>query len=369
MTGSILGESFVLTVFGESHGPTIGSVITGCPAGLPITSNEIQKELDLRKPGISKVTTQRKEQDRVEILSGINNDFTTGSPICMIIHNKDTRPKDYANIVKTPRPGHSDFTAWKKYGGYNDLRGGGHFSARLTACFVMGGAVAKKLLKQNFKIDIIAYVKEIGKIKLLDDNSLNNFKNAKKFRYSNDVRCPDQKIAKKMSNAIVKARKDGDSLGGIIECQIINIPVGFGDPIFSALDSELSRAMFSIPAVKGVEFGAGFEATKLLGSENNDQFVLRKNQIKTKTNNSGGILGGISNGMPIEFRLAFKPPSSISKPQSSFNFKTKKSTKLKVQGRHDPCVLPRAVPIVENVAALVLADHGIRAGLIQTVLK
>ena len=172
-----------------------------------------------------------------------------------------------------------------------------------------------------------------------------------------------------MSNAIVKARKDGDSLGGIIECQIITIPVGFGDPIFSALDSELSRAMFSIPAVKGVEFGAGFEATKLLGSENNDQFVLRKNQIKTKTNNSGGILGGISNGMPIEFRLAFKPPSSISKTQSSFNFKTKKSTKLKVQGRHDPCVLPRAVPIVENVAALVLADHGIRAGLIPTVLK
>ena len=364
MTWSTLGERFVLTVFGESHGPTIGSVINGCPAGLPITSQEIQKELDLRKPGTSKVTTQRKEQDRVEILSGIQNDFTTGAPISMIIHNKDTRPKDYANILKTPRPGHADFTAWEKYGGFNDFRGGGHFSARLTACFVMGGVIAKKLLDKCFNTEIIAYVKEIGQI----DSLPVDFKSAKKNRYSHEVRCPDLKAAKKMFNAIIKAKKQGDSLGGIIKCQIINVPVGLGEPIFSALDSEISRAMFSIPAVKGVEFGRGFESAKLLGSENNDQYVTRKNKIRTKTNNSGGILGGISNGMPIDFRLAFKPPSSISKTQSSFNLKTKKAEKLVVKGRHDPCVLPRAVPIVENVAALVIADHGLRSGHIPSIL-
>ena len=364
MTWSTLGERFALTVFGESHGHSIGCVISGCPSGIPITVKEIQKELDLRKPGISKLTTQRKEQDRVEILSGVFNDHTTGSPICMTIKNKDTRSEDYDNIMKTPRPGHADFTAWEKYGGFNDYRGGGHFSARLTACFVMGGVVAKKLLKTSFNTDIIAYVKEIGKIK-----SSSNFKSAKKNRYSNDVRCPDSIIAKKMSNAIIKARRSGDSLGGVIECQIINVPVGLGEPIFSALDSEISRAMFSIPAVKGVEFGKGFESTKILGSENNDQYSVTRKKITTKTNNSGGILGGISNGMPIEFRIAFKPPSSILKKQSSFNLKSKKAEDLVVKGRHDPCVLPRAVPIVESVAALVLADHGLRSGQINSVIK
>ena len=364
MTWSTLGERFALTVFGESHGHSIGCVISGCPAGVSITTKEIQKELDLRKPGTSKLTTQRKEQDKVEILSGIFNDRTTGSPICMTIKNKDTRSEDYANIMKAPRPGHAEFTAWEKYGGFNDYRGGGHFSARLTACFVMGGVIAKKLLKTSFNTDIVAYVKEIGNLK-----SSSDFKSAKKNRYSTDVRCPDPVIAKKMSNAILKARKSGDSLGGIIECQIINVPVGLGEPIFSALDSDISRAMFSIPAVKGVEFGKGFESAKLFGSENNDQYSVSKKKVSTRTNNSGGILGGISNGMPIEFRLAFKPPSSILKKQSSFNLKSKKSETLVVKGRHDPCVLPRAVPIVESVAALVLADHGLRSGKINPIIK
>ena len=292
------------------------------------------------------------------------NGKTTGAPIAMVIKNKDIKSQDYDNILTLPRPGHADFPAWIKYGGNNDIRGGGQFSARLTATYVMAGAIAKKLLSLH-NIDIIAYVSEIGNI----SSKKMNFESAKKLRYSNEVRCPDKQAANKMKQKIIKTKKEKDSLGGIIECKVINLPVGIGNPRFSSIDSDLSRIIFSIPAVKGIEFGAGFSSSKRKGSQNNDQYRIKNEKIISVTNNSGGILGGLTTGMPLTFRVAFKPPSSISKEQNSVNLKTKKGEKLIIKGRHDPCVLPRAVPIVEAVTALVLVDHTIAAGIISNVIK
>ena len=282
----------------------------------------------------------------------------------MLIWNKDVDSKPYERLGKVPRPGHSDLPAWFKYGGFNDPRGGGHFSARLTATFVMGGAIAKKLLTQLFGTEIIAYVTEIGGITSKDVD----FDTAKKLRYSNEVRCPDKVAANKMRELILEEKKKEDSVGGIIQCLAKNVPLGLGEPIFSALDCDLGRALFSIPAVKGVEFGSGFHAARLRGSENNDQYTIVGRKIVSKTNNSGGILGGLSFGMPVVSRISFKPPSSVPKTQTSVNLETMKEEELIVSGRHDPCVLPRAVPIVESVVALVLADHAIRAGLIPLVI-
>ncbi len=364
MSGNILGERFVLICYGESHGRAIGAVVVGCPAGLPIEREEIQKELDLRKPGTSSLSSPRKEEDQVEILSGIFNGRTAGSPIGMLIWNKDIDSKPYDRLMKTPRPGHADMPAWFKYGGFNDARGGGHFSARLTAAFVMGGAIAKKLLANVFGTDIVAYVTEIGGIKAKPVI----FEDAKSTRYSNEVRCPDSVMAEKMKELILEEKKKGDSVGGIIECIAKNVPVGLGEPVFGSLDSDLARALFSIPAVKGVEFGSGFKASRLRGSQNNDQYTVVGGKIVSNTNNAGGILGGLSFGMPILSRIAFKPPSSIPKTQKSVNLETMNEEELIVSGRHDPCVLPRAVPIVGAVVALVLADHAIRAGLIPSVI-
>lgn len=365
MTGNILGEQFVLVSFGESHGNSVGAVIDGCPAGLQLEKSDIQKELDLRRPGSSSISTPRNEADKVQILSGIYNGYTTGAPICLITDNTNTDSKSYEIIKNSPRPGHADLVAKMKYGNFNDYRGSGRFSARRTVSYVMGGAIAKKLLFQTLKTRIVAYTVEIGNIK---SKSI-SFNEAEKHRYDNDVRCPDFKAAEKMQSKILSVKKAGDSVGGIIECVVKNIPIGLGAPCFSALDSDIAKAMLSIPAVKGIEFGSGFEGAKRLGSENNDQYTIKDNKIISKTNNAGGIIGGISNGMPLIIRLAFKPVASISKPQSTVNMKTMKEEKIEVTGRHDPCVVPRAIPIVESIMALVLTDHALKAQLISPLLK
>ncbi len=364
MGGNIIGERFSALSFGESHGRCVGIVVDGCPAGLPLSESDIQGQLDKRKPGQSAVTTQRKEEDKVEILSGVFNGLTTGAPICMLIWNKDQDSRSYEAIKHIPRPGHADYPALVKYGGFADYRGSGRFSGRLTATLVMAGALAQKLLAHTLGINTTAYTVEIGGIKAqqITEEGIAN-------RYGNDVRCPDAEAAEKMRDAILQARKDGDSLGGIVECVATGLPVGLGEPIFASLESDLSKALFSIPAVKGIEFGSGFEGSKRRGSENNDVYYIEDNKIVTKTNNSGGILGGLSTGMPIKLRVAFKPAASIAKTQETLDITTHELTDLVVPGRHDPCVVPRAPPIVECVVAMVLADHALRYGLIPPVLK
>ena len=364
LTGNSIGRRLVLTSIGESHGKCIGTVLDGCPAGLDLTEKDIQKMLDLRKPGQSLVSTQRKEDDKVEIISGTFRGSTTGAPITMIIWNKDQKSTDYEKLRTDMRPGHSDYPAYVKYKKYNDHRGGGRFSGRLTATHVMGGAIARKLIKEQLGVETNSYTCQIGKMRVEEEVN----KKMLKTIYSNVVRCPSKTTAKKMERAILTARKNGDSLGGIIESVSTNIPAGLGEPIFGSLESDISRAIFSIPAVKGVEFGSGFAGSEKFGSENNDPYVIKNGKILTKTNNSGGILGGISNGMPIVFRVAFKPASSIAKYQDSVNVKTKKKIKLQVGGRHDPCVVPRAPPVVDSLVALTLADHALISGFIKPVL-
>jgi chorismate synthase len=342
----------------------IGAVLDGCPAGLEIDEKDIQKMLDQRKPGQSLITTQRKEKDEVEIISGVFRGYTTGAPITMIIWNSDQKSKDYENLKTLLRPGHSDYPAMIKYNHFNDYRGGGRFSGRLTATHVMGGAIARKLLKITLGIETNSYTSQIGKINMerkFDEKMI-------KAIYKNEVRCPEERTSMKMRESILDARKKGDSLGGIIESITTNVPEGLGEPIFNSLESDLSKAMFSIPSVKGVEFGSGFEGSKLFGSENNDLYIIKKGKILTKTNNSGGILGGISNGMPIIMRVAFKPASSILQKQETVDIKTKKPAVLQVKGRHDPCVVPRAPPVVDSLVSLTLADHALMSGIIKPVL-
>lgn len=364
MGGSTIGERFVAVSFGESHGRCVGIIVDGCPAGLPLQEADIQPLLDLRKPGQSIISTQRKEEDKVEILSGIFNGFTTGAPICMLIWNVDSDAKPYEMIKNIPRPGHADYPAMIKYGGFADYRGSGRFSGRLTATLVMAGAVAAKLLKMTLGIETVAYTTEIGGVRAHDVTKENIV-----TRYDNEVRCPDSQAAQSMKEAILQARKSGDSLGGIIECISSGLPVGMGEPIFASLESDLSRALFSIPAVKAVEFGSGFAGTKMRGSENNDTYMIKNGKVITKTNNAGGILGGLSNGMPIVVRIGFKPAASVAKPQETLDISSNEQSNLIVPGRHDPCVVPRAPPVVESVVSMVLADHAIRSGLIPLVLK
>lgn len=364
MPGSSIGNKLILTSFGESHGKCVGAILDGCPAGLEVSEKDIQKMSDQRKPGQSSITTQRKEGDKVEIISGVFRGYTTGAPITMVIWNADQKSKDYEELKRKLRPGHSDYPAMIKYNHFNDYRGGGRFSGRLTATHVMGGAIARKLLKVTLGIETNAFTSQIGKVKM---NKEFTSKMAKSI-YKNEVRCPDDSTAKKMRATIVDARKKGDSLGGVIESITTNVPVGLGEPIFSSLESDLSKAMFSIPSVKGVEFGSGFRGSELFGSENNDLYTVKKEKIVTKTNNSGGILGGISNGMPITMRVAFKPASSIAKKQQTIDIKTKKPTTLQIKGRHDPCVVPRAPPIVDSLVSLVLADHALLSGMIKPTL-
>jgi len=344
-----LGNLFRITTFGESHGPSMGVIIDGCPAGIEIDEKFIQSELNRRRPGQSKITSGRKEKDEFEILSGIFEGKTTGVPIAIMIKNKDIRSKDYSHIADKFRPSHADFTYHKKFG-VRDYRGGGRSSARETVNWVASGAIAKLILK-SIGIKINAYVSEVGEIKCplpyhqLDLNQTEN----------NIVRCPDIEIANKMIALIEKTKKQGDTVGGVITAVVTGTPVGIGEPVFHKLHAELGKAMLSINAVKGFEYGSGFEGSKMKGSEHNDAFYNADNQIKTRTNYSGGIQGGISNGEDIYFRVAFKPVATIMKDQESVNVDGEKVI-VKGRGRHDPCVVPRAVPIVEALAALVIVD-------------
>lgn len=349
MAGNTFGTLFKLSSFGESHGPALGGVIDGCPAGLKIDLEFIQNELDRRKPGQSHITTQRKEGDVVEFLSGIFEGVTTGMPIGFIIKNEDQRSKDYSHIKDVFRPSHADFTYEEKYG-LRDYRGGGRSSARETACRVVAGAIAKLILKEK-NITINAFVNQVGKIKLeksFEELDLSKTEN-------NVVRCPDEKVAEQMITYIEEIKKQGDTIGGVIQCVIKNTPIGLGEPVFDKLHAVLGHAMLSINAVKGFEIGSGFNSIDFKGSELNDEFSSSDNKIKTTTNNSGGIQGGISNGMPIYFNVAFKPVATIMQKQNSVN-KQGEEVVMQGKGRHDPCVLPRAVPIVESMTALVLVD-------------
>ncbi len=349
--GDSLGKLFKITNWGESHSKAIGVVVEGCQPLLELSGKDIQLELNRRMPGQSSITTQRKESDKVEILSGVFNGKTTGCPISMIIFNKDFEKKDYNDMKTKFRPSHSDFTFEKKYG-IRDPFGGGRSSARLTAGNVAAGAIAKKILKEELGVEIIGFVKKIKDV----ETNVETEKITKEQVKSNIVRCPDEKTAKQMIELIKKTKEKGDSLGGIIECVVKNVPVGLGEPIFDKLDADLAKAMLSINATKGFEIGSGFKATEMFGSQHNDPFIIKENKILTKTNNSGGVQGGISNGMPIIFRVAFKPTSTIAMKQQTVDNENKK-VELEVKGRHDPCVLTRAVPIVEAMAALVLVDH------------
>ncbi len=365
MSGNIIGERFLLMTFGESHGRCVGAVVDGCPAGLVLAEEDIQRELDLRKPGQSIVTTQRTEDDRVEILSGVFNGRTTGAPVAMMIRNADKDSRPYEALAATPRPGHADYVAKVKYGGFNDYRGGGRFSGRITASFVMGGAIAKKLLREALGVEIVAYSLEIGGIRARGFT----LEDAAKNRYLNEARAPTPDAAEEMKSKIITTRGKGNSLGGIIECVASGVPLGLGEPVFGSLDSDLARAALSIPAVKGVEFGSGFSAARLTGLENNDEYFFDGGKVANRTNNAGGIVGGLSTGMPIVYRVVFKPASSIASKQKTVDLKSGSEVDLVVPGRHDPTVVPRAVPVVESVTALVLADYALRAGAISPVLR
>jgi len=358
-----LGTLFKITSFGESHGRCVGIVIDGCPAGLSLSEEDVQKEVDRRKPGITG-TTSRIEQDKVEILSGVFNGRTTGAPICMLVWNKDVDSGEYERMRFLPRPGHADYTAFMKYGGFNDFRGGGRFSGRVTAGLVMAGAVAKKLLA-IIGIEVLAHTTEIGGLKAKPVEIGEIRENVER----SPLRCADLVASKEMSKAIEKAGKEGDSLGGIVEGVALNVPVGLGEPLFDTMEGELAKALFAIPAVKGVEFGAGFGVANKKGSENNDPFRIRDDKIVTLTNNAGGILGGISNGMPIVVRVALKPTPSIAKTQDTVDLKTMENATLAVKGRHDICIVPRAVVVVEAMMAATICDFAMRAGLIPGVLK
>jgi chorismate synthase len=365
MAGNSIGKEFNVTSFGESHGKVVGVVVDGCPAGLSLSEKDIQVELDRRIPNEPKIVSGRVEKDIATILSGVFNGFTTGAPITVIVQNKEADSRDYEVIKDLPRPGHSDYPAKVKYGGFNDYRGGGRFSGRITVSLIMAGAIAKKLLGR-FDIDVLAYTLAIGNVR-----TEKNFSAAeiRKNKFAASTRCPDLECSEKMEQAIVNARKEGDSVGGIVECFVLNMPAGIGEPLFDSLDADLAKAVFAVPAVKGVEFGAGFVAAELLGSENNDEFTLKNGKIVSTTQNAGGILGGMSSGMPITLRAAIKPTPSISKEQKTVDLTCLKEQTLNVKGRHDPCVVPKAVPAIESAVAVTLADHLIRAGFISKVLK
>jgi chorismate synthase len=350
MSGNSFGKLFKITTFGESHGVGIGVIIDGCPAGLAIDAKYIQAALNKRKPGQSTITTARNESDTVIIQSGVFEGKTTGTPISLFIANQDAHSADYDALKNIYRPSHADFTYQEKYG-HRDYRGGGRSSARETANWVAAGAVAKRLLS-HYKIDIQAFVTRVYDVQLTKDI----FSLDLNTKENNIVRCPDEETAQKMIQKIEAAKAAGDSLGGVITCIVKNCPTGLGEPVFDKLEAALAKAMLSINAVKGFEIGSGFEAAKMKGSEHNDIFKMENEKVTTITNYSGGIQGGISNGMPIYFNVAFKPVATLLQNQNTLNTANENKS-FKAQGRHDPCVVPRAVPIVEAMTALVLADN------------
>jgi len=328
------GKKFKITVFGESHGKCVGVVVEGCPIGQKIDLNLIQNDLNKRKPGQSELTSARHEDDIFELLSGVFNGKATGAPITMIIKNKDTDSSGYEEIKNIPRPGHADYPAKIKYQNLNDYRGGGIFSGRITAAFVLAGALAKQVLKKR-KITVDAEIIQIGNSRKKQD----------------------------IEKEIIKVKKSEDSIGGLIECKIIGLPVGIGEPLFDSIESVLSHAIFSIPGVKGIEFGSGFKCVNMKGSQHNDPIIIHNGKIMSKTNNAGGILGGLSNGMPVIFRVAIKPTSSISIIQKTVNLEKNKECNLKIRGRHDPCIALRAAPVIEGMAAISILDFLLRENL------
>jgi chorismate synthase len=358
--GNTFGQLFRVTTFGESHGGGIGVVIDGCPPRVEICEADIQRELDRRRPGQSKLTTQRKEEDRCEILSGVFEGKTLGTPIAIVVQNKDARPEDYVEMVGKFRPSHADYTYEAKYG-IRNWQGGGRASARETIGRVAAGAIAKRILSGLYAdFEIVAYVTQIHEVTAEIDRSTVRIEDVE----ANLVRCPDAATAKRMISLIEEIRDEGDSIGGVIECVARSIPPGLGEPVFDKLEADLAKAMLSIPAAKGFEIGSGFAATRMRGSRHNDAFEIRDGRIRTATNNSGGVQGGISNGEDIYFRVAFKPPATIALQQRTVS-SSKDQTELAARGRHDPCVVPRAVPIIEAMAALVFCDHALRQRAIQ----
>jgi chorismate synthase len=364
LSDSTFGKAFRVTIFGESHGPGVGVVVDGCPAGLQLSVDDLNRELARRIPPDPSVTSPRQEKDEVQILSGVYEGYTTGIPVAMLALNKDVRSQDYEKLKSIARPGHADYPARIKYGGFNDLRGGGQASGRLTAPIVMAGAIAKKLVA-SIGVQVFAHTIQVQNIRVSQQLSSQLIR---RNAYNNSVRCADPDVAEKMREAILKARSEGDSLGGVVECIAEGMPAGIGEPFFDSLDSDLAKIAFSIPAVKGFEVGLGFQASAVTGSINNDPYAVRDGKVVTLTNNAGGILGGLSNGMPIIVHVAFKPPSSIPKEQKTVNLKEMQETSVQVTGRHDPCIVPKAVPVIEAAMAMVLADHCLRGGAIARVI-
>ncbi len=353
MTSSF-GVLFRSTTWGESHGGGVGVVVDGCPPGIPVSIEAIQRELDRRRPGQSELTTPRAEADQVEVLSGLLDGLTLGTPINILVRNRDHRSADYDELKEVFRPSHADFTYQRKYG-LRDWRGGGRASARETVGRVAAGAVARRVLAELFGVEILAYTKTIGTLCAEVDLDAVTAADVE----ANAVRCPDASVAVAMIESITEAKAAGDSLGGIIECVARGVPPGWGEPVFDKLEADLAKALLSIPACKGFEIGSGFAGTELSGSEHNDSFISVGDGISTATNRSGGVQGGISNGAPIVLRAAFKPTATIAKPQQTVDVEGTPTT-LAASGRHDPCVLPRAVPIVEAMVGLVLVDHALR---------
>ncbi len=354
------GTRYRVGIFGSSHGPCVGAKAEGCPAGSKISEAVIQAELDRRSPGKGVHTTPRAERDRLEIISGIVEGKATGATIVGLVRNKDFDSSAYDSFRRVPRPGHADYPAMVKYKGHHDHRGGGQFSGRMTAGLVIAGAIARQVLDRH-GVRLLAQSVQIGSVRMEKDVP---FSIAEKVAKANAVGCADRDTAERMKDEIVRAHEDKDSVGGIVKCTILGVPAGVGEPFFGSIESDVSAMMFSIPGVKGVEFGSGFAAASMKGSEHNDQYAIRGGKVVTKTNNAGGVLGGLATGMPIEFKVAFKPTSSISRPQMSVDVVKKVSVELEVKGRHDPCIVPRAVPVVENCAASVILDLMLQGGFL-----
>ncbi len=346
-------------IFGTSHGPFVGCTLEGLKAGTPVDVAQVQVQLDRRRPGQSLITTQRQEEDRVEFEEGLHDGATTGEPVVAIIRNQDVQSRSYADVGRVPRPGHGDFTAHVKYGGTSDLRGGGQLSGRMTAPLVVSGAVARQVLAPS-AVRFYAHAAQIADVVAKPVTPEEIEANVERT----PVRCADLESADRMVAAIEAARMDGDSVGGIIEGIVTGLPVGVGEPFFDSLEASLAHLLFSIPAVKGVDFGAGFRAASMRGSEHNDAFVVRDGKVATATNHAGGILGGISTGMPVTFRVVVKPTASIAKPQRSVDLESLQETEIVVKGRHDPCIVPRAVPVVENAAAMAVLDLMLQGGIL-----
>ncbi|MBP2028445.1 chorismate synthase [Acetoanaerobium pronyense] len=353
--GATFGNRFRLTIFGESHGEAIGGVIDGLIPGHEIDFEDIAFQMKRRAPGMTSLSTPRKEKDEVKILSGALDGKTTGSPLAFMILNEDKKSKDYESIRFTPRPGHADYSAWVKYKGFNDYRGGGHFSGRITAPIVFAGTIAQQILKKS-EIEVFTSITKIGNVE--SQKFKGSIKEIEKLKEIKASRLPSLEEGKShlMEEEIKGARAAGDSVGGIVECIIYGIEAGIGEPFFDSLESHISRIMFSIPAVKGIEFGEGFNLAGMRGHDSNDELIVTSQKISHSTNNNGGILGGITNGMPIIFRVAIKPTPSISKTQSTVDLKKMKEVSINIEGRHDPCIVPRVLPVIESAAAIAILD-------------